>query len=341
MLPSLPPMICKTLLLLVLLVCLDGVNPGESTSVNDDDERIHLMFILTNVDSNWHIARRFTIYAESLLATTDAAITIHAIVDDGGKRHVRKYFPESVAPRVQVVFYDRDDVTDQILQFVTDMRSHFSSSNTSYYHDAIFFVGPVVYRVLPDTVKRVIITDTDLKFLADIRGLWSRFEQFTDEQVIGLAHDAQPVYYHIFHKHRQANPGTRVGAPPPDGLPGFNSGVMLQDLEKMRDADAYRNVLDPKLVAQLADKYQFKGHLGDQDLYSLLVVEHEHLFHTLPCNWNRQLCRWWERGYQDVFEKFFNCDGPVKIYHGNCGTAIPEGDGTETGGDAGLEKAEL
>lgn len=38
---------------------------------------------------------------------------------------------------------------------------------------------------------------------------------------------------HTFWQFRHENPKTRVGGPPPEGLPGFNSGVMLLNLEAM------------------------------------------------------------------------------------------------------------
>ena len=307
-----------------LALTAEGQHSENAASETAAEDRIHLMFILTNTDRHHHLAERFNTYAKSLLATSQADLTVHAIVDAGSTELVRRWFPATLEPRVQLVLYDRDEVTKQIIEFVTEMRQHFSSGKKSYYHDAIFFVGPVVYRVLPETVRKVIITDTDLKFMSDIKELWSLFDQFSPSQVIGLAHDAQPVYHHIFSGYRSRNPGTRVGAPPPDGLPGFNSGVMLQNLDKMRTTDGYRSILNPTRVSDLAETYSFKGHLGDQDLYSLLVVEHEDLFYTLPCNWNRQLCRWWEKVYPENFDEFFHCSGPVKIYHGNCNTPIPD-----------------
>ncbi|XP_011844353.1 PREDICTED: xyloside xylosyltransferase 1 isoform X3 [Mandrillus leucophaeus] len=75
----------------------------------------------------------------------------------------------------------------------------------------------------------------------------------------------------------------------------------------------------------LADKYHFRGHLGDQDFFTMIGMEHPRLFHVLDCTWNRQLCTWWrDHGYSDVFEAYFRCEGHVKIYHGNCNTPIPE-----------------
>ncbi|XP_030886532.1 xyloside xylosyltransferase 1 [Leptonychotes weddellii] len=134
-----------------------------------------------------------------------------------------------------------------------------------------------------------------------------------------------PLPRHTFWQFRHENPKTRVGGPPPEGLPGFNSGVMLLNLEAMRQSALYGRLLEPAQVQQLADKYRFRGHLGDQDFFTMIGMEHPELFHVLDCTWNRQLCTWWrDHGYSDVFEAYFRCEGHVKIYHGNCNTPIPD-----------------
>lgn len=142
--------------------------------------------------------------------------------------------------------------------------------------------------------------------------------------LIGIARDAQPVYRHLFWKYRQENGDTRVGNPPPNGLTGFNSGVLLLDLKKLRKSELYNSLLSHEKIDQLTTKYHFKGHLGDQDFFTLVGMENEEIFYVLPCEWNRQLCRWWgEHGYEQVFDEYFRCDQEVKIYHGNCNTDIP------------------
>lgn len=130
---------------------------------------------------------------------------------------------------------------------------------------------------------------------------------------------------HTFWQYRKENPHAKVGEPPPDGLPGFNSGVMLLDLHAMRASALYNKLLEPSNVAKLADQYRFRGHLGDQDFFSMIGMEHPELFYSLACGWNRQLCTWWrDHGYGDIFQLYYRCDGPVYIYHGNCNTPIPE-----------------
>lgn len=79
-------------------------------------------------------------------------------------------------------------------------------------------------------------------------------------------------------------------------------------------------------VFHFVNRYRFKGHLGDQDFYTLLSFERPEFFYTLSCGWNKQLCQWWrDKGYSEVFDKYFSCvDDEVKIWHGNCDTPFPE-----------------
>ena len=166
--------------------------------------------------------------------------------------------------------------------------------------------------------------DTDLKFMTDIKQLFDFFPQFTGENIIALAHEQQPVYRHMLSLYRSRNKGTKVGDPPPNGLTGFNSGVMLLDLDRMRTSHAYASFLGDNVIKVLTQKYFFKGHLGDQDFFSLISLENPDLFYILPCTWNRQLCRWWQdKGYADVFDQYFSCPGHIDVYHGNCNTPIP------------------
>ena len=167
--------------------------------------------------------------------------------------------------------------------------------------------------------------DCDLKFKADIKELYDRFEIFDQDNIMGIGRDMQPVYRHTFWSYRNKHPNTRVGAPPPNGLTGFNSGVLLLDLNRMRNSALYNSLLNRQSLEQLTAEFEFKGHLGDQDFFTLLNMKYEQLFHVLPCTWNRQLCTWWrDHGYQAIFDQYFSCEGQVKIYHGNCNTPIPE-----------------
>uniref|UniRef100_A0A8C7CU54 Xyloside xylosyltransferase 1 n=1 Tax=Oncorhynchus kisutch TaxID=8019 RepID=A0A8C7CU54_ONCKI len=189
-------------------------------------------------------------------------------------------------------------LSQKLFPIVEAMQKHFSTKDK------------YEYSVVPKLWGRIVQLDVDLKYRSNIRELFLEFDRFPSGVVIGIAREMQPVYRHTFWQYRKENPQSRVGEPPADGLPGFNSGVMLLDLGN---------------VSLLADQYHFRGYLGDQDFFTMISMEHPGLIHSLACGWNRQLCTWWrEHGYGDVFQLYYHCDGPVYIYHGNCNTPIPD-----------------
>ncbi|ESO99499.1 hypothetical protein LOTGIDRAFT_113431, partial [Lottia gigantea] len=207
---------------------------------------------------------------------------------------------------------------------INDMKKYFSSSEHSYYAQSLFFVSIVIHKVKAFDLDTAILIDSDLKFESDINDLNKQFENFAENNVIGLARENQPVYRHLFSSYRSHNPGTRVGSPPPNGLSGFNSGVVLLNIKRMGSSSQYNELINPEVLQRMTKTYDFKGHLGDQDFFTLLSLEHEDLFYVLPCTWNRQLCVWWrDKGYEDVFDLYFKCNGKINIYHGNCNTPFP------------------
>lgn len=178
-----------------------------------------------------------------------------------------------------------------------------------------------------------------------------QFHRFSEDNLFGLAPELTPVYRHILYKYRAKNPNTNFGnayypsmttvasaaiAKSPlkannkkkhlrHGYPGLNSGVVLMDFDKIRRSKLYAENLKGDNVNRITKKYFFKGHLGDQDYYTLLGYEFPSLIYRLDCVWNRQLCTWWkDHGYSEIFDTFFHCEGKIRLYHGNCNTRVPE-----------------
>ena len=208
---------------------------------------------------------------------------------------------------------------------IRSLQEIFSSTSHSYYRKFIFYFSIVVHYLAPQSLYKLIILDADIKFMNDIKCLNDMFKNFSSSNIFGMAYENQPVYHNILSLYRSQNNGTNVGSPPFKGNPGFNSGVMLVDLHKLRLSDRYEALLNTNTLRHLLDEYYFHGHLGDQDFYTLISLDNEDLFYILPCTWNRQLCQWWrDKGYTETFDQYFACEGAVQIYHGNCNTPIPE-----------------
>jgi len=80
----------------------------------------------------------------------------------------------------------------------------------------------IPHEIFPLDVKQIIMLDTDLFFNDDILNLWNFFDEFKPKQVFGMAKELSNWY-----REKSAWRGYVK-----DG--GYNSGVMLLDLEKIR-----------------------------------------------------------------------------------------------------------
>ncbi|KAG8445110.1 hypothetical protein GDO86_010034 [Hymenochirus boettgeri] len=307
------------------------LNEGKSKNMDSHSPLdYHVLMMFTNVHRNTGLRDKFLVAVSSLVKygklESNEVLSLHFVSDepskDIGKALLRDLL-QGASFKYKVIFHDVNALTEKLFPIVEAMQKHFSAGTGTYYSDSIFFLSVALHQIMPEEIYRIIQLDLDLMFKTNIRELFEEFDNFMHSSVIGIAQEMQPVYRHTFWQYRRENPNTKVGEPPPDGLPGFNSGVMLLNLEAMRQSKLYNQLLEPNAVRQLAEKYHFKGHLGDQDFFSMIGMEHPELFYVLDCGWNRQLCTWWrDHGYMDIFDEYYRCESQIKILHGNCNTPI-------------------
>ena len=119
-------------------------------------------------------------------------------------------------------------------------------------------------------VSQIIVLDTDLIFNADIKELWQYFDKFNDSQAIGMAEELTAWYL---------NHGW------PADKNGYNSGVMLLNLQKLRQMDWFR-LWRAELLAPIIKLDRLE--LADQDVFNLMGVVRPDILYKLPCQWNRQ-----------------------------------------------------
>uniref|UniRef100_A0A5K3EG06 Glycosyltransferase-like protein LARGE1 n=1 Tax=Mesocestoides corti TaxID=53468 RepID=A0A5K3EG06_MESCO len=132
-----------------------------------------------------------------------------------------------------------------------------------------------VADILPQTVKRVILLDVDILVEGSLVPMWNSADTFQKNEVIGLVEN-QSDWYLVEH-------GTSTW--PALGR-GYNTGIMLMDLKKMRSVgwdDHWRRV-----ARQLLKKISHTA-LGDQDIINSALYFNSTRVHRLPCAWNFQL----------------------------------------------------
>ncbi|KAL3047341.1 hypothetical protein OYC64_021539 [Pagothenia borchgrevinki] len=306
--------------------------PGKGEIGGSGDQHYHALMMFTKVDKSRSLQDKFRVAMLSMVKHGEfmegEVLVLHFVSDPASKELGEKMLQEFLLDatfKYEVLFHDVVDLTHKLFPIVEAMQKYFSAGSGAYYSDAIFFLSVAMHQIMPESLTRIVQLDLDLKYRTNIRDLFKEFDRFPPGAVIGITREMQPVYRHTFWQYRKENPRTRVGDPPPEGLPGFNSGVMLLDLGAMRESALYNQLLKPSNVAKLADQYRFRGHLGDQDFFTMIGMEHPELFYPLACGWNRQLCTWWrDHGYGDVFQMYYRCEGLVYIYHGNCNSPIPD-----------------
>ena len=128
-----------------------------------------------------------------------------------------------------------------------------------------YLYKPLLHWVMPREVEKLILLDTDVVMVRDVRELHAEFSRF-GTAVLGVGNEQSNLYG--------------------KGGEGKNGGVQLLDLAAMRREPFYDAVLDR--VASGTDGRRI-GYLGDQTLYSYIAMDYPFLMHRLPCEWNRQI----------------------------------------------------
>jgi hypothetical protein len=128
-----------------------------------------------------------------------------------------------------------------------------------------YLYKPLLHYIMPADVDRLILLDTDIVMVRDVRELFAHFDNF-GTAVLGVGNEQSNLYGH--------------------NGEGKNGGVQLLHISRMRSVPQYDAILDR--VATGADGRRI-GYLGDQTLYSYLAQDFRHLFYRIPCEWNRQI----------------------------------------------------
>lgn len=287
--------------------------------------RVDIVFVAKWAFRNMKVTRTMSRCLKSILAYSERSLHFHVLADPQSYMRLRRtlYNVQKEAGRIfQFSLYNITSVQVHQREVIKVMRTLFFTKDVGRYNDDMFFMTEVFHRVFP--LQRIIFIDLDLQFEEDIGRLHDYFNCFNAQNLIGIGFDLQPQYRFDFAKYREKHPHSDVGLARP-GKQGFNTGVMLMDLDSMRHSKLYNSLLSFKNLKSLCDKYYFEGSLGHQDFFTLVGMEHPELFFVLDCVWNRQLDTGWSHTVKKVvFDAYHKCPGKVRIYHANGGARMPD-----------------
>ena len=230
-----------------------------------------------------------------------------------------KWRKRKLFPKTAIKFVNIENIIEKDRVFFDALKNRSMIQDMKYNED-LFFISPLYHKAFLSLSKLIFLDSSDLHFYDDILLLQDQFKKM-DKEVMGVGLDLSPHYRNMV-TDLAGNTWTSLGLPGP--RQGLNTGVVLFDLDKMRESEEIARFVKPEKVGQLLDKYGLaRMSLGDQDWLTCLGWDQPHLFHILPCQFNRQTDLMYLReGWEEVFDEYHHCEAgaAVKIVHRNgCG----------------------
>lgn len=211
------------------------------------DDKIRIVLI---TDKNYFFPAMVTI--DSLLNNTEKNVEIAVVVFEKkdysvySKQYEKKY-PNAT---VEFIFFDENNIMN--------VQEKFHISKAAY-----------VKIYLPEILSewnKVIFLDSDLLVRKDIAYLWNYFTLFSTNDIIAAVRNPR---YNDDNRYIGIDEKTQT----------FNSGVMLMDLEKMREVES------TKKLELFLKKYNHLTKLNDQPAFNYAF---KNSWYELPLEWNVQ-----------------------------------------------------
>ncbi|OWR51287.1 Glycosyltransferase protein LARGE1 [Danaus plexippus plexippus] len=207
--------------------------------------------------------RNITPMLKSLLHHRQNPIHFHFVVDPESMRTLNKLFETWDLPDVKYSCYDAQDRLSEVKWIPNN-----------HYSGVYALVKLLFPSILPDKLEQVIVLDSDLTFLSDVSQLWHMFRNMSSLQFIGLVENESNWY---------TNQKTRW----PALRRGYNTGVMLLDLYKIRSLISWTSVWQ-KTVNENLNRLKTTA-LADQDVINAIIKNHPHIVYDISCHYNVQM----------------------------------------------------
>ncbi|XP_063384625.1 xylosyl- and glucuronyltransferase LARGE2s-like isoform X2 [Cydia fagiglandana] len=200
---------------------------------------------------------------KSLLHHRQNPVHFHLIVDVVSEHTTSHLFETWDLPDVQYTTYNAQSILNRVAWIPT-----------SHYSGVYALVKLLFPDILPATLRRVIVLDSDLTFLCDIMELWNMFRNMTDQQYIGLVENESNWYQN-----------TEIRWPALGR--GYNTGVMLLDLHKIRTVTDW-TTLWHNAINDNIDRLKTTA-LADQDVINAMIKKTPKIVYNISCHYNVQM----------------------------------------------------
>lgn len=234
--------------------------PRLTSTVEVKCDTVHVAMVCAGYNSTFALVT----VVKSILFYRTHPLHFHLLVDETARRTLSTVFQTWDLPHVNVTLYGAETWVPRV-SWVPN--KHYSG------------VYGLLKLILPDAmrVERVLVLDTDVTVLSDVYPLWRMFSKFSAEQALGLVENQSNWYVKALSYGQR--PWPALGR-------GFNTGIMLMHLQRLRDgrfASAWESVTKRVL------SYIPETSLADQDVINAMIDERPGIVHRIECTWNIQL----------------------------------------------------
>jgi glycosyltransferase-like protein LARGE len=229
-------------------------------------EVIHVAIVAAGHNASREVASQLI---KSILFYRQNPLHFHFISDSAGRIILNHLFVTWKLPGVNHTIYSAAPVMERV-----------SWVPNRHYSGVYGLMKLVLPTVLPKDITKVIVLDTDVTFASDIAELWAEFKNMKFQETkaaAGLVENQSDWYLGKIWKNHK--PWPAIGR-------GFNTGVMLLDLERLRNmqwSQLWRLVAEKELMTMLSTQ------LADQDIINSVIRQYPTMRYELNCAFNVQL----------------------------------------------------
>ncbi|KAK2579800.1 hypothetical protein KPH14_008682 [Odynerus spinipes] len=232
----------------------------ESNRVEVKCDTVHIAMVCAGYNSTFTLVT----VVKSVLFYRTKPLHFHLLVDEIAKRTLTTLFQTWDLPHVTVTYYPAERWVPKVSWIP---NKHYSG------------VYGLLKLILPEALgeSKVLVLDTDVTILNDVAVLWRVFEKFTYNQTLGLVENQS--HWYIKSLSYGQRPWPALGR-------GFNTGVMLMHLQRLRDR-RFRGLWE-STTRRVLERIR-KTSLADQDVINAVIKEHPDIVRRIDCTWNIQL----------------------------------------------------
>lgn len=253
----------------------------DSRQICDKDQSSDDVIHLAMVCGGYSSSRSLYVLLKSILFYRTNSIHLHLFVDSISRQILGEVFSSWSVDDLEVSFYN---LTKHEKEVSWIPNSHYSHR---YGLMKLVFISVIANH---EDLNRVIMMDTDMLVLGDIKYAWKEFEKLNSTRDSELG---GPIFGMVENQSDWYLGATRIqkhlyfGLWPALGR-GFNSGTILVDLESLRDSKIdWRKIWRDETENQLTD--HLNTPLADQDIFNSIFTSKSWMVKKLPCSFNIQL----------------------------------------------------